>query len=115
MYGHKTPHVRLLRTAGSNDKGPPRPPPHQVLAYVSHVRTTVSGAIEFLRAAMWVVARCGAAFPPLAPQADLILGECVRSGGPIVAGGQPRDGALFAAAKAARADLAKRGKREEGS
>ena len=86
-----------------------------MLTYVSHVRTTVSGAIEFLRAAMWAVARCGAAFPTLAPQADHILEECVRSGGPLVAGGQPRDEALFAVAKAARADLAMRGKQEEGS
>ena len=97
------------------DKGPLRSPPHQVLTYVSHVRTTVSGSVEFLRAVMRAVARCGAAFPALAPQADQILEECIRSGGPIVAGGQPRDEALFAVAKTARADLTMRLKQEEGS
>lgn len=119
MYGHKTPQVYLLRTAMTAMAAMTRallpPPPHQVLTYVSHVRTTVSGSIEFLRAAMWAVARCGAAFPTLAPPAECILEECVRIGGPIVAGGQPRDEALFAVSKAARADLAMRWKREEGS
>lgn len=107
----------LLKLIGSiKHKAPPRSPhPHQILSYITHVRTTVSGSIEFMRAVMKPVGRFGAAFPPLAPQANQILEECVRSGGPIVGGGRPRDEALFLEAKAARDELAMRVKQEEGS